>query len=554
MHVTVFVLILLSIVVGRGELDTSNCPLWTYHYNNATSCKCGSTANGIVHCNTTTGKLGLHVCVCLTYDRSTNETIVGYCPYSCVANLYEPKHFVLMNDTASNITCGIWNREGPLCSKCIRNHGIPLYTYYSLKCVECPRFELKKLFRFLAISLLPPTILFLFVTIFHFTVLQPPLSVFVLTAQALTIPLVLKSAFNMKFIGRESTRVQTVTNKVIATVYGPWNLDFFKALYDPECISPGITNLEAIVIDGFVGIYPLILLFLFYILVILRDHGCRIVLLIYFAISRFRSSFNLNSHIIGRYAAFYLLSYMKIGFSAVYILMPTRVWSPDGNYIWVVYADPSLTYFGASHIGYAVITLLLALVLIIFPVVLLLFYPFQWFQRFLHFFKLRSLPLNTFVDAFQGCYKDGTNGTRDFRCFAALQLMLRLAFSVAFAFTKEPFVSMFISSVGLGLYIAVFAICRPYKEAVYNKTDIPVLMVLLLGAVELNVSPLIVTYNYTEWKWLSSCVITVCVIVPLIYYVVWMFLHAIPIITNHKWCKRWPQHTQETTQLLPHTE
>ena len=156
-----------------------------------------------------------------------------------------------------------------------------------------------------------------------------------------------------------------------------------------------LPNLEAIVIDGFVGIYPLVLLFLFYILVILRDRGCRIVLLIYFAISRFRNSFNLNSHIIGRYAAFYLLSYMKIGFSAVYILMPTRVWSPDGNYIWVVYADPSLIYFGASHIGYAVVTLLLSLVLIIFPVVLLLFYPFQWFQRFLHFFKLRSLPLNT---------------------------------------------------------------------------------------------------------------------------------------------------------------
>ena len=76
--------------------------------------------------------------------------------------------------------------------------------------------------------------------------------------------------------------------------------------------------------------------------------------------------------------------------------------------------------------------------------------------------------------------------------------MLRLVFPVAFAFTKEPFVSMFISSVGLGLYITAFAICRPYKEVVYNKTDIPVLMVLLLGAAELNVSPLLVIYNYTQ--------------------------------------------------------
>ena len=44
----------------------------------------------------------------------------------------------------------------------------------------------------------------------------------------------------------------------------------------------------------------------------------------------------------------------------------------------------------------------------------------------------RSLTLDTIVDAFQGCYKDGTNGIRDCRYFTALQIVLRLLFPLAF--------------------------------------------------------------------------------------------------------------------------
>ena len=45
---------------------------------------------------------------------------------------------------------------------------------------------------------------------------------------------------------------------------------------------------------------------------------------------------------------------MKIGFAAFYVLIPTPVWSPDGSHRLAVYMDPSMTYFGSSHIGYAV--------------------------------------------------------------------------------------------------------------------------------------------------------------------------------------------------------
>ena len=128
---------------------------------------------------------------------------------------------------------------------------------------------------------------------------------------------------------------------------------------------------------------------------------------------------------------------MKNGYAMFYVLAPTRLWSPDGSYVWVVYIDPSLKYFGPSHAGYAIVTLLLSFTILLVPVIILFLYPCLCFQRCLNCLHLRSLTLHTFVDAFQGCYKDGTNGTRDCRYFAALQLVLRLLFPLVFYLQKK---------------------------------------------------------------------------------------------------------------------
>ena len=61
---------------------------------------------------------------------------------------------------------------------------------------------------------------------------------------------------------------------------------------------------------------------------------------------------------------------MKIGYAAIYVLTPTQLWSPDGSYVWVVYIDPSLKYFGPSHAGYAIVTLLLSFTVLLVPVII----------------------------------------------------------------------------------------------------------------------------------------------------------------------------------------
>ena len=259
----------------------------------------------------------------------------------------------------------------------------------------------------------------------------------------------------------------------------------------------------------------------------------------HFLLSHFQRKLNLKTSLIDTFATFLLLSYIKVGFAAFYILIPTPVWSPDGSY----------TYFGSSHIGYALITLLLAFVVLIIPVILLFVYPCRCFQKCLNYFHLQLLPLHAFVDAFQGCYKDGTNGTRDCRYFAGLQLLIRLLFPFIFFMIRQDLFSVFCFGVVLCLYIILFILVQPYKVSVYNKVDASLLIILLFA---LFAAP-VISMLHSNFPFYLFAVITcaVCVFVPLVCSTLWSVLQVKRIIAHRTWCR---EHTQETDQLLPHVQ
>ena len=536
------------LIYGIGATADHGCPPWMYRPLTNSSCQCGSSLNGNIQCINSTSALSVHMCMCLTYNPFTNRSIAGHSSYSCIANLGQPSYQLPMRrENFTSLSCGVWNREGPLCSKCITDHRVPLYTY-DLMCTKCTKFQIRQLFKFLAVSLIPPTVLCVVVTIFHFNVLRPPWSGFVLIAQVMSSPFVMQSALNNAII--QNNMGQKIMVTLDATLYGPLNLDFFRALYDPICISPNVTNLQSAAVEGIIGLYPLLLIGVLFILVKLHDSHCSIIVRLWkpmhMLLLRFRSRLNLTTSLIDTFATLILLSLMKIGFAACYILTPTRVWSPNGSYVWAVYYDPSEKYLGPSHIGYALITLPLAF-LVLAPVIVLFLYPYRCFQKCLNRFHLRSLALHAFVDAFQGYYKDGTDGTRDCRYFAALQLVLRLLFPVIFAATKDVILSTFIASLLLGVYITAFVIAKPYKDDIYNKSDIPVLMVLLLRTVSLNAFLLLTLCNYHSVDFLSVFVNVVSFFAPLVYAVVWFVVLIKRVVTQSSWCRG---NTQETDSLL----
>ena len=91
-------------------------------------------------------------------------------------------------------------------------------------------------------------------------------------------------------------------------------------------------------------------------------------------------------------------------------------------------------------------------------------YPFAWFQQILNKIGLNSLTLRTFVEVFQGPFKDGTNNTRDFRHFSGFLLLLPLLENLTFSMTQSTFYYS-IAEIWLLVYLILHLVFRPYKRS-----------------------------------------------------------------------------------------
>ena len=82
--------------------------------------------------------------------------------------------------------------------------------------------------------------------------------------------------------------------------------------------------------------------------------------------------------------------------------------------------------------------LLIVLIIVQLPTLLLLLYPIRAFRRLLtHCGSSRYHAISVFMDAFQGHYKDGTNGSRDYRAASSISFLLRTLFCVILSGSKS---------------------------------------------------------------------------------------------------------------------
>ena len=154
--------------------------------------------------------------------------------------------------------------------------------------------------------------------------------------------------------------------------------------------------------------------------------------------------------------------------------------------------------------------------------------PNDLFQ-ILKFTIIRWTRLTTFLEAFHGCYRDGTNSTKksfefDYCWFAGLYLILRIALFGVYAFTRDWFelysFLQFFCVVGL----LAFIILRPYKDDYYNKLD-AAMFALLLGINTLTMYNYGTTIVSSESSVDAFSLQYILVFVPLIYISVVLIRH-----------------------------
>ena len=456
-----------------GQCSNTSCPPWFEPFNGG--CKCGESIDYIVKCNETLQESAILDCYCMTYNESTQMVVVGACLYNCMSTkdtkdvVYRPMPKTV--EELNHDMCGDFNRGGQLCGECKTNYSPPVYSY-DLQCRMCSGGQYNWI-KYVVIAFLPLTVFLVLVLCCRISATSPQLNGFVMFSQALSFPASVR--FVLFLVNKESYPCASIAVRILLAIYGFWNLDFFRTLIPHICLK--VDTFQALALDYSIAFYPLALIIITYALIELQAHICRFIIWMWKPFHRcfahFRQQWDIRTSIIDAFATFLLLSNIKLLSVSFDLLVPTSVYNMNRGVVGIyLYYDGSVEYFGKKHLPYAILALFVVLIFIIFPILLLLLYPMRCFQRCLSCCKVRWHALPIFIDAFQGCYKNGTNGTRDCRYFAAIYLLARLVLISLFAVTNSVAYHATALSVLIGVPM-LLAIFQPYKAEFrsYNAVD-----------------------------------------------------------------------------------
>ena len=508
-----------GIVNQTQKTAEQKCPTWFVPQisNHTSGCECGVqtfSSDLVVKCDDYSNRSMLRSGFCMTYNESTDVTVAGRCPYNSHKTDYQQLYVKLPQNVShlNEFMCGGLNRTGLLCSHCQEGLGIPVFSY-TLHCLPClESFGGWLLYIFLAVF--PTTIFFLIVIIFQIRVTSAPMNAFIVICQLFS------NMVNIQphsFLNRTPyTHIITI---VLSTLLGIGNLDFFRYVIPSFCVSDKITPIQVAALEYVVALYPLLLIVTTYICVELHARDCRLIVWLWRPFRRCLAFVlrgrKLEFSLVHAFASFLLLSYSKILFVSVRLLVTIRLYDSTGQIgsKSMVYYDASVRYFSVPHFPFVLLAIFMLCVFVVIPTLVLLLYPTRAFQRSLGCCRVRWLALHAFADTFNGYYKNGTEGTRDYRYFAGLYVIVRI---LPFLYTGGYFILYFLMLIIICLTIVslLFAILRPYKEDWINIWDSVVFALLAFYYFWLM---------YVEYVLsLPIDFVTITPIVPLIYIIVYV--------------------------------
>ena len=471
----------LKIVCSFASEDIGNgsCPTWLYRSDQG-QCVCGSRLLNVILCNNISQEVSIQDTFCLTsYGNGSNDAVAGGCLYA----FCQPKTvFDLYDDVDKNISsqdkrlCGYLNRQGRLCGQCKEDHFVSAYSY-DLKCYRCSSGLLSNIILYLTVAYIPLTVFLAIVVVFHIPFSTPRLHVFIYLCQYYTMPTIMQMWTNYNRCVRTSIYI-----KVVGSLYGIWNLDFFRTFIPPICLPLNI--MQVIALDYLVAVYPLLVLVCVYILVRAHDRGCGLVNQLWrpflSCFARMRQQFSAKHSIIDAFATFILLTYLKVVSISGDLLIPTQIFNINGSHVgYFMYYDATVEFMGPEHLPYFIMAIAVTLAVAIFPLLLLL-YPMKWFQTVLNKFQLNCESLRMFMECFQGYYRDRSDGGWDCRYFSALYPTLRIVFVILYAMTHSNFSFSLITLILIAVVICLL-LMHPYKEIfkVHNTMDIMLILSLI---------------------------------------------------------------------------
>ena len=425
--------ILLLFLGVSGVVD--ECPPWfSLEYSNSSTfpqCVCSDAVDFAITCKQKQRTSFLKAGYCTFQDVEINQTLVAACSYVFPTDLIHDG-FIRLPEKLSELNsfiCGHLKREirAPLCGRCINGTGPSIY-FMGSQCVSCSKVNI---LYYILLQYVPTTIMFLIIIVFRVSIVSTPMAHYVLDCNIIMLTLKANGFYIVSAI--TNTYYVSLFIRICLTLNCLLTFDPLLFVSPPLCISESISEIYIPAFDTLAALYPFTLLLLTYIGIELHARDFKPIILLWrpFKVQyeRFIRSWDPNKSLIQVLATLFFLSFIKFIIIMCEPFLITQVFNMQSEVVTsVTYIDPTVNPFSHKHMPLIFLSAIILIFIVSPPTILLAVYPTRCFRKVSTCLKPRWLiALHTFTDTFQGCYKDGTNGTRDYRAISGYILAVLLA-------------------------------------------------------------------------------------------------------------------------------
>ena len=470
--------ILLLFLGVSGVVD--ECPPWfSLEYSNSSTfpqCVCSDAVDFAITCKQKQRTSFLKAGYCTFQDVEINQTLVAACSYVFPTDLIHDG-FIRLPEKLSELNsfiCGHLKREirAPLCGRCINGTGPSIY-FMGSQCVSCSKVNI---LYYILLQYVPTTIMFLIIIVFRVSIVSTPMAHYVLYCNIIMLTLKANGFYIVSAI--TNTYYVSLFIRICLTLNCLLTFDPLLFVSPPLCISESISEIYIPAFDTLAALYPFTLLLLTYISIELHARDFKPIILLWrpFKVQyeRFIRSWDPSKSLIQVLATLFFLSFAKFIILMCEPFLITQVFNMQSETVTsVTYIDPTVIPFSHKHMPLIFLSAIILIFIVSPPTILLAVYPTRCFRKVSTCLKPRWLiALHTFTDTFQGCYKDGTNGTRDYRAISGYILAVLLAVPLILGvMTRVHANATSFWQVPIILFTALSIVCvvlEPYKHRVAN--------------------------------------------------------------------------------------
>ena len=424
-----YILMLTNVMLTLAASDYS-CPTWFFYSNTTQQCECGFESTSIL-CDQQTMKVQMKVGYCVTYSGYDGVFYGSECPLLYKANNSDRLFSELPSDPEllEDAMCGTYNRKGFQCAECIDGYGPAVYSL-DRACADCSKSSVVSgICLYFVVACLPITVFFICVVVFRLNITSGPMLGYVLFCQGFTVAIehYMRTYF---YIQSNISIPFKPFGKLFLILFETWNMQFLRPFIGPFCMSSKLDNIHVILLSLIPNLFIIFLMILSFSLIELHARNCRVIVLICrpfkYLLKKTNTTTITSDAVIQAFATFKLLSSTINMFNIYALIEKENVWFSNNSstYKVVLFFDSNVELFSSTHIYCLLIASLQCIIFVLLPSVVLLVYPTRIYKYFSKFISSRKqLAIMIFVEALNNCFKDGLNGTRDYRSFAGFMLL-----------------------------------------------------------------------------------------------------------------------------------